>query len=257
MFGPPQRFTIASTCSWLGHQVSGLRHDTLRSFQTRFRFGSAPLTLNLASHRNSPAHSTKGTTSHAYGALSACKLTVSGSLSLPSRGSFHLSLTVLFAIGHMVVFSLTGWSPCLPSGFLVSRRTPDSAKPPLDFAYGIVTLFDLPFKTVRLSFRVPCCGPYPESISTPGLGSSDFARHYFRNRFYFLFLRVLRCFSSPGSPRTAMCSPYGNATLLVLSSLIRISADLKMFAPPRSFSQLTTSFFGAIYQGILREPFVA
>ena len=257
MFGPPQRFTIASTCSWLGHQVSGLRQDTSRSFQTRFRFGSVPVTLNLASHRNSPAHSTKGTTSHAYGALSACKLTVSGSLSLPSRGSFHLSLTVLFAIGHMVVFSLTGWSPCLPSGFLVSRRTPDSAKPPQDFAYGIVTLFDLPFKTVRLSFRVPCCGPSPESISTPGLGSSDFARHYFRNRFYFLFLRVLRCFSSPGSPRTTMCSSYGNATLLALSSLIRISADHKMFAPPRSFSQLTASFFGAIYQGILREPFVA
>ena len=257
MFGPPQRFTIASTCSWLGHQVSGLRHDTFRSLQTRFRFGSVPVALNLASHRNSPARSTKSTTSHAYGALSACKLTVSGSISLPSRGSFHLSLTVLFAIGHMVVFSLTGWSPCLPSGFLVSRRTPDSAKPPLDFAYGIVTLFDLPFKTVRLSFRVPCCGPYPESISTPGLGCSDFARHYFRNRFYFLFLRVLRCFSSPGSPRIPMCSEYGNTTLLVLSSLIRTSADLKMFAPPRSFSQLTTSFFGAIYQGILREPFVA
>ena len=66
-----------------------------------------------------------------------------------------------------------------------------------------------------------------------------------------------RCFSSTGSPRTAMCSPYGNATLLALSSLIRISADLRMFAPPRSFSQLTASFFGAIYQGILREPFVA
>ena len=54
-----------------------------------------------------------------------------------------------------------------------------------------------------------------------------------------------------------MCSVCGNTTLLVLSSLIRISADLKMFAPPRSFSQLATSFFGAIYQGILREPFVA
>ena len=257
MFGPPQSFTSASTCSWLGHQVSGLRQDTSRSFQTRFRFGSVPVTLNLASHRNSPAHSTKGTTSHAYGALSACKLTVSGSLSLPSRGSFHLSLTVLFAIGHMVVFSLSGWSPCLPSGFLVSRRTPDTAKPFLVFAYGIVTLFDLPFKTVRLTSQVLYRGPYPADISVCGLGSSDFARHYFRNRFYFLFLRVLRCFSSPGSPRTAMCSPYGNATLLALSSLIRISADLRMFAPPRSFSQLTASFFGAIYQGILREPFVA
>ena len=29
----------------------------------------------------------------------------------------------------MVVFSLTGWSPYLPSGFLVSRRTPDFRSP--------------------------------------------------------------------------------------------------------------------------------
>ena len=53
----------------------------------------------------------------------ACKHKVSGSFSLPSRGSFHLSLTVLFAIGHMVVFSLMGWSPLIPSEFLVFRRT--------------------------------------------------------------------------------------------------------------------------------------
>ena len=128
MFGPPQRFTIASTCSWLGHSVSGLRRDTSHPVQIRFRFGFVTLSLNLASHRNSPARSTKSTIPRAYGAISACKLTVSGSISLPSRGSFHLSLTVLFAIGHMVVFSLRGWSPCLPSGFLVSRRTPDSAR---------------------------------------------------------------------------------------------------------------------------------
>ena len=41
--------------------------------------------------------------------------------------------------------------------------------------------------------------PNPTSITTCGLGSSYFARHYFRNRFYFLFLWVLRCFSSPRS----------------------------------------------------------
>ena len=84
------------------------------------------LTLNLASPRNSPARSTKSTTSHCCcqrSALSACKHPVSGSFSLPSRGSFHLSLTVLFAIGHMVVFSLMGWSPHIPSEFLVFRRT--------------------------------------------------------------------------------------------------------------------------------------
>ena len=36
-------------------------------------------------------------------------------------------------------------------------------------------------------------------LDSRGLGSCAFARHYLRNRFYFLFLRVLRCFSSPGS----------------------------------------------------------
>ena len=59
-------------------------------------------------------------------AMSARKHRVSGSFSLPSRGSFHLSLTVLCAIGHWIVFSLRRWSSFLPSGFLVSRRTPDS-----------------------------------------------------------------------------------------------------------------------------------
>ena len=90
-----------------------------------------------------------------------------------------------------------------------------------------------------------------------GLGFSDFARHYFRNHFCFLFLRVLRCFSSPGSPHLPIYSVNDNTMLLVLSSLIRISTDHRIFAPPRSFSQLVTSFFGATYQGILRKPFVA
>ena len=33
-----------------------------------------------------------------------------------------------------------------------------------------------------------------------GLGSFPFARRYLGNRCFFLFLRVLRCFSSPGLP---------------------------------------------------------
>ena len=175
--------------------------------------------------------------------MTACKHTISGSFSLPSRGPFHLSLTVLFAIGHVVVFSLTGWSPFLPSGFLVSRRTPDSARRASAFTYGNFTLCVIPSQVFRLAFTLASRGPYPKRISTFGLGSSDFARHYFRNHFCFLFLRVLRCFSSPALP--------------VRSSLIRIFADHRIFAPPRNFSQLVTSFFGATYQGILRKPFVA
>ena len=42
--------------------------------------------------------------------------------------------------------------------------------------------------------------PNPEGISTLGLASSAFARHYWRNLVWFLFLALLRCFSSGGSP---------------------------------------------------------
>ena len=97
----------------------------------------------------------------------------------------------------------------------------------------------------------------PQAHYGLGLGSSDFARHYSRNHCCFLFLRVLRCFSSPGSPHLPIYSVNDNTMLLVLSSLIRISTGHRIFAPNRSFSQLVTSFFGAMYQGILRKPFVA
>ena len=223
-----------------------------------FASASATLLLNLATHRNSPARSTKSTTSHACGALSACKHTVSGSFSLPSRGAFHRSLTVLFSIGHMVVFSLRRWSSYIPSRFLVSRCTLELPMPWIRFAYGDFTLFVLLFQNSSASH--PTCNVgvlYPVRIATYGLGSSDFARHYFRNRSFFLFLQVLRCFSSLGSPRKTMDSSYDTTALPVVRSRIRTSADQCLCAAPRSFSQLVTSFFGAMYQGIPRKPFVA
>ena len=71
----------------------------------------------------------------------ACKHKVSGSISLPSRGSFHLSLTVLFAIGHWVVFRLGGWAPRLHTEFLVLSATLVPLLYELDFVYGDFTLF--------------------------------------------------------------------------------------------------------------------
>ena len=41
-----------------------------------------------------------------------------------------------------------------------------------------------------------------------GLGYSPFARHYLGNHCCFLFLRLLRCFSSPGLLRTPMYSVH-------------------------------------------------
>ena len=98
-FGPPPPFTAASSWTWIGHPVSGLHILTSRPIKTWFPFGSSPLVINLASIRNSPDRSTKSTRLH-FCASTACRHRVSGSLSLPSRGSFHLSFTVLCAIGH-------------------------------------------------------------------------------------------------------------------------------------------------------------
>ena len=151
----------------------------------------------------------------------------------------------------MVVFSLRRWSSVLPSGFLVSRCTLD---------------------TLRL-YSISCTGLLPSSVHLSKcvlLSSSVLNRvltlHIllyevwalpislattFGIVLYFLFLWVIRCFSSPGSPTVTMDLLRCNTTLLVLSSLIRISAVQRLFATTRSFSQLVTSFFGAMYQGIL------
>ena len=83
-----------------------------------------------------------------------------------------------------------------------------------------------------------------------GLGSSPFDRLYWGNRVYFLFLRVLRCFSSPGSP-PGFSWMEGS---LPPGCPIRTSAGQWVFAPRRGFSQLVTSFFASESQGIPHAP---
>ena len=80
-------------------------------------------------------------------APTACMHTVSGSLSLAVRRSFHRSLTVLSTIGHRFVFSLGGWSPQIQPGFLVPRPTRVPNKLAYsDFAYGTLTPSGPPFQ---------------------------------------------------------------------------------------------------------------
>ena len=55
---------------------------------------ASPHGLTSRQNTNSQAHSSKGTLSPLK-APTACKHTVSGTISLPSRGTFHHSLTVL------------------------------------------------------------------------------------------------------------------------------------------------------------------
>ena len=111
----------------------------------------------------------------------ACMHTVSGSLSLAVRRSFHLSLTVLFTIGHRLVFSLGGWSPQIQPGFLVPRptRVPDQSTYS-DFAYRTLTPFGPPFQARSAIHSSPHRqAPQPRQDASPaGLGSSPFARRY-------------------------------------------------------------------------------
>ena len=173
-----------------------------RPVKTRFPFGSVPEGLNLASSGNSPDRSTKSTRLYPYDTSTACKHRVSGSLSLPSRGPFHLSFTVLCAIGHQVVFSLTGWSPLVPTRFHVSRGTLDPAVLAQSSLTGLSPSLAGLSRTVLLTSLVTYAVRTPE-CSHSGLGSFPFARRYSGNHCYFLFLRLLRCFSSPGS----LCTP--------------------------------------------------
>ena len=102
--------------------------DFHRAVNTCFRSAFGTECLKLASYYNSPDRSTKSTTPPING---LCLL-----VSTRFQVLFHSPPGVLFTfpsrycstIGHQVVFRLGGWSPRLPTGFLVSRGTLDPAR---------------------------------------------------------------------------------------------------------------------------------
>src|SRR5690606_24498351 len=104
-----------------------------------------------------------------------------------------------FAIGHERVFSLGGWCPQLQTGFLRPRPTQDPRWNVRLASTGLSpssVRLSRPLR-LRLAFRVQVLQPR-SGRNHGGLGCFPFARHYSGNRVCFLFLRVLRCFSSPG-----------------------------------------------------------
>ena len=116
-FAPPQPLTAASHWPWVDHPASGPGHATYNT-QLGFAFATTtPHGLTSRHAADSQAHSSKGTPSHTNGALTDCKRMVSGTLSLPSRGTFHHSLTVLIHYRSHLVFRLTGWSRQIHSRF--------------------------------------------------------------------------------------------------------------------------------------------
>ena len=84
-----------------------------------------------------------------------------------------------------------------PASHRVSRVRWYSGVTPagLHFEYGAFTLSRLPSQVILLYKRRPLSDPQPQ-LQAAGLDSFPFARRYSENRGFFLFLQVLRCFSS-------------------------------------------------------------
>src|SRR4029077_15776392 len=125
----------------------------------RFRYGSGCYPLSLATNSNSPAHSTKGTPSACatprrvshLGLLQFVGPRFQVSISLPAWGAFHLSLTVLFTIGHQEYLALHSGLCGFPQdsacpGVLGCRSGDRSA-----FAYRAVTFCGAGFHQLRLT----------------------------------------------------------------------------------------------------------
>jgi hypothetical protein len=250
--------------------------DYNRPVRTRFRYGY-PTRVNLATHRKLAgsffkrhavtAHRTKPTDD----APTACRHTVSGTISLRSRGTFHHSLTVLSAIGHQGIFRLSGWSRQIHTGFLGPRATWVSLRRAVDIsATGVLPSAPDLSHVLRLHQRFltrPAAGrrqkrdpTTPQTQPLPGLTRLRFGLIRFRSPLLpesrlFSLPAGTEMFHFPAFPPLALCvqarvtahddcrvSPFGNP---------RIKAWL---TAPRGLSWPPTSFIGSWYQGIHRAP---
>ena len=170
----------------------GSHRRHLRPLQTRFPSGS-PLLAGVNLLRDDDALAGSFYKRHAISPwwllpqwpLTACEYVVSGSLSSPLRGAFHLSLTVLVHYRSLKVLSLGGWSPQLPTnspGFVVLRY-PASCPPPCStgLSPAMVALSNA-FESADSSWMCRSLQPLRFLLRrTPGLGSYRLARHYYGN----------------------------------------------------------------------------
>ena len=150
-------------------------------------------------------------------ALTARRRPVSGTLSLPSRGTFHRSLTVLLRYRSPGGIQAAGWSQQIHTGFHVPRATRAPCQRGRgSSAYGALTLHGPPSQGVRLPPRFLTTPPprQEQDGTTPQprrgrpcrVTSTTTVSAIIRFRSPLLteypLLRVLRCFTSPRNPHT-------------------------------------------------------
>ena len=94
---------------------------------------------------------------------------ISGSISLPSRGSFHLSLTVLVHYRSLDLFSLGWWSTQIQAGLHVSDPTQEHPTEYSDCAYGALTRYGVRSRSHSASWNIQMLSPQPPDKSGFGL----------------------------------------------------------------------------------------
>ena len=130
----------------------------------------------------------------------------------------------------------------------MSRSTLDPAVPSFPSPTGLSPALAGLSRSVWLEWSVTYAVRTPERTRS-GLGSSPFARRYSENHFCFLFLRLLRCFSSPGSLRMTVSGlrltlSYGDGGLPRRVSPfrhLRVTGYLLLTAAFRSLSRLSSA----------------
>jgi hypothetical protein len=134
------------------------------------------------------------------------------------------------------------WSAQIHTAFHVCRITQEHPRAALDFGYGDVTLCVGTFQFLLLSIAVPRRGPTTPGTS-PRFGLFRFRSPLLTESILFLFLRLLRCFTSPGIAYPSLFdSGRNNDVLPPLGYPIRESPDQSVLTAPRSLSQLIAPF---------------
>ncbi len=170
------------------------------------------------------------------------------SISLPFRGTFHLSLTVLVHYRSSRVFSLTLWSGQIPTEFHVFRGTQEQDLKLASFAYRTITVCGGSFQrpSARVGFVTSwrfLNSAWSVLLHRVNIGSRT--TKFIRFRLipvrspllgeYCLFLGVLRCFTSPAYLRLAYVLSQGYPDFIGMSCLIRES-------PVKLARQLTEAY---------------
>ena len=96
------------------------------------------------------------------------------------------------------------WSPRIHTGFHVYGATQDTTRSLSFLNYGTITRYGHTFQSVRLNYGFHIVVLQPQSDKSDWFGLFRFRSPLLTESILVLFLRILRCFTSPRIARTIL-----------------------------------------------------